>query len=185
MNARELHREQTMTAIVEAAEELLRVGGPEALTAGAVAKQVGLARNSLYRYVDSMDDLRGRVVMRYLPGAVASIQGAVDKAASPDDALRAYIAENLQIAATENHACMMQLAEGVPGEASAQIAEVHQQLIDAIGRLLVPYQVSDPALAGELIQGVLVAGFGALERGRSLEAVTDYCVAAALGIVRA
>ena len=61
------HRARMNERLVDAAENILREGGVRALTAGAVAKEAGIARNSIYRYVDSVDDLRLRVLERNVP----------------------------------------------------------------------------------------------------------------------
>ena len=53
------HRENVRTALVDAAESIVRTEGVDGLTAGAVTKAAGIACNSIYRYVDSVDDLRG------------------------------------------------------------------------------------------------------------------------------
>ena len=53
------HRDQVRTRLIDAAENLLRDRGADGLTAGAVSSAAGIARNSIYRYVDSVDDLRG------------------------------------------------------------------------------------------------------------------------------
>ena len=55
-------RAQTLAQIYDVAEAIMSSGAE--LTAGAVADAVGIKRNSLYRYIDSIDDLRARVVGR-------------------------------------------------------------------------------------------------------------------------
>ena len=60
------HRENVLAALVDASERILRAGDP--LTAGVVSSAAGIARNSIYRYVESVDDLRVLVLERYLPG---------------------------------------------------------------------------------------------------------------------
>nr|WP_252860261.1 TetR/AcrR family transcriptional regulator [Corynebacterium ulcerans] len=139
MGSREENREKTQAAILDAAEALLREGGVEALTAGAVAQRVGLARNSLYRYVESMDELRGRVILRHFPDYVDAINQAIHEAITPTEALCAYISTNVQIVAVENHGWLMKLAQGVGGEAEANIAHSHRQLIETLGNLLAPF----------------------------------------------
>lgn len=181
MGKRDENREKTLSAITDAAEELLRHGGNDALTAGAVAEKVGLARNSLYRYVDSMDELRGRVVMRLLPTYLDRIETAVATADTPEAKLAAYVGANLSIA---NHGWMMELAQGLPPEAEAQVSDIHTQLIDAMSALLAPFGPTNPRLAGELIQGIISAGFAALDHGADLEQTIDYCSRACLAIAR-
>ena len=74
------HHEQVMTSLIDAAEQILREEGPGALTAGAVSSRAGVARNSIYRYVESIDDLRGLVVERYMPGWFDAVQEAMGRA---------------------------------------------------------------------------------------------------------
>ena len=75
------HRAMVQRRLIDAAEEIMRSGEPQRLTAGAVTSAAGIARNSIYRYVDSVDDLRGLVLARHLPAwidAVAAELEAVD-----------------------------------------------------------------------------------------------------------
>lgn len=180
MGTRDENREKTLVAIIDAAEYILKDGGVPALTAGAVAERVGLARNSLYRYVDSIDDLRGRVIVRLLPAYLGDIRAAVDAATSPTEKLAAYVDVNLRIA---NHSLMMELAQGLPPETEAQVSGIHTQLIDAMSALLAPFRPTNPPLVGELIQGIITAGFQALDRGHNLDQTIGYCTRAALAVV--
>ncbi|WP_346010635.1 helix-turn-helix domain-containing protein [Streptomyces sp. SID5910] len=52
---------------MDAAEAILNEGGVESLTAGAVAARAGIARNSIYRYFGSIEDLLELVVTREFP----------------------------------------------------------------------------------------------------------------------
>jgi len=67
------HRENIETALVDAAEEILRNEPGTELTAAAIAKRAGIARNSIYRYVTSVNDLRRLVIERYMPGWMAAV----------------------------------------------------------------------------------------------------------------
>ena len=60
------HRARVQQRLVDAAESILRDSPSQPLTAAAVSAQAGIARNSIYRYVDSVDDLRVLVIRRYL-----------------------------------------------------------------------------------------------------------------------
>ena len=57
------HHDMMFEKLVDSAEEILRSEGPAALTAGVVAKSAGIARNSIYRYIESIDDLRALVLI--------------------------------------------------------------------------------------------------------------------------
>lgn len=165
---------------MDAAEQLLKEGGTTALTAGAVAERVGLARNSLYRYVESIDDLRGRVVMRHLPTYLEHVRSAVAAASTPEEGLFAYVDTNLRIVDIDSHGWMMELAQGLAPETEARIASVHAELVDALTSVLAPFEPTNPRLSGELIHGIILAGFTALEHGNDLEQTIDYCYRAAL-----
>ena len=54
-----------------------------ALTAAAIAKRAGIARNSIYRYVTSVNDLRRLVIERYMPGWMAAVAAATAAVAAP------------------------------------------------------------------------------------------------------
>ena len=54
---RERQRLSTLQEIVEAANEQLRVVGPQGLTLSAVARELGMTAPALYRYVDGVEGL--------------------------------------------------------------------------------------------------------------------------------
>lgn len=84
------HRARMNERLVDAAENILREGGVQALTAGAVAKEAGIARNSIYRYVDSVDDLRLRVLERNVPRWRAAVFSGIPEDLAPLDRLVAF-----------------------------------------------------------------------------------------------
>ena len=81
------HRANIQTKLVDAAEEILRAGEPDRLTAATVANAAGIARNSIYRYVESVDDLRGMVLSRYMPDWLANVAAAVADIEDPAERL--------------------------------------------------------------------------------------------------
>ncbi|GAB48210.1 TetR/AcrR family transcriptional regulator [Mobilicoccus pelagius] len=108
------HRENVRTALVDAAESIARSEGVEGLTAGAVTKAAGIARNSIYRYVDSVDDLRGLVLERHLPGWTSAVTEAVEDAGDdPAARILAWADANLVQAADTGHGWLMDLARGI------------------------------------------------------------------------
>lgn len=58
------HRELIRTRLIDAAEAILKENPGETLTATDVAARAGVARNSIYRYVDSVSDLHALVIAR-------------------------------------------------------------------------------------------------------------------------
>lgn len=174
-----------MNAILDSAEELLRSGGVEALTAGAVADRVGLARNSLYRYVDSVEQMRAAVVERHLPEMFDRICQAVKSAPTPEAALAAYVESNVRIAADEDHGWLMNVAEGLEGETPERISEMHEAMMVEVFSVLKHFDAQRPMHTGELINGVITAGFKTLERGDDVDDVIERCTEAVLAIARA
>jgi AcrR family transcriptional regulator len=59
-------RDEKATAIVEAAERRLRAGGYPALSLAAIARELGVAQNTIYWYFPSKDDLFVAVLTRML-----------------------------------------------------------------------------------------------------------------------
>ena len=146
----------------------MRSGEPQRLTAGAVTSAAGIARNSIYRYVDSVDDLRGLVLARHLPAwidAVAAELGAVD---DPAERIVVWGRANLQQAAP---AKVMDDSQAVMRDAIAQ----------AWAAL-----VKDPTqlrIAAGLTRGLLEAGFRQLDTGMPVDVVVDLGEKAARGLV--
>lgn len=177
------HREVMTTKLVDAAERLLVDGGVDALTAGAVASGAGIARNSLYRYVDSVDDLRGKVVARYLPGWTRAVEDAVAAADGPLPKLLAYVSANLAEAKRSGHGWLMGMARGLTPAALAEIDGAHRSL----GSMLIDQcRALDPSgvtLTAAFVQALLEAGFARLDAGDDLGEVTERCVGAVRAII--
>lgn len=64
-------REKVLDSLIDSADRTLRSG--RKLTAAEVSSAAGIARNSIYRYVDSVDDLRGLVL------ALSACLGGIDR----------------------------------------------------------------------------------------------------------
>jgi|GEM_PF-484576 len=129
------HRENVRTALVDAAESIVRTEGVDGLTAGAVTKAAGIARNSIYRYVDSVDDLRGLVLERHLPDWMGAVAEAVDAAGDdPSARILAWVETNLDQAARTGHGWLMDLATGLTlGQGSMDAVEhAHRDVEDVL-----------------------------------------------------
>lgn len=97
------HHEKMYVSLIDAAEVILREVGPDALTAGAVAKQAGIARNSIYRYVNSVDDLRNLVLERYLPQWKEAVAKRVNWETSAQQQILDITLASLEMAKTTGH----------------------------------------------------------------------------------
>lgn len=118
------HHQVMFAKLVDAAEDILRSQGAFELTAGEVAKRVGIARNSIYRYVDSVTDLRVLVLERYLPQWFRTMSQAVDMTAPPLEQLISLVTASFSLAQDTGYQWLievMQVArasgEKIPGMA--------------------------------------------------------------------
>lgn len=181
------HRAKVRARLVDAAETVLRTD-PTHLTAGAVTGAAGIARNSIYRYVDSVDDLRTMVIDRYLPDWLAAVATAVTTATSPEERIVTWVRANLEQASATGHGWLMEAARRAPSRSMDEAATLahtgmRTSLTDAWGEVL----GSDPdrvAIATDLTVGILDAGFRQLDQGLDVTLVIGTVVDATRAVVR-
>ena len=196
------HRENIETALVDAAEDILRNKPEENLTAAAIAQRAGIARNSLYRYVKSVDDLRGMVIKRYMPrwmGAVAAATADID---DPREWLAAWIAENLRQAATSSHGWLRNIviaadnahSKGQPRtanidnrntftKAGVDVDEVHSYANANLRETWEELVPDNPDIYVALTMAQLGVGFRAVDDGAPVDDVIDTITKVVMGMV--
>ena len=169
------HRTMVQQQLVDAAEQILRSREPDALTASAVTHAVGIARNSIYRYVDSVDDLRGLVLARHLPSWLDAVESELATIEDPADRIAVWVRANVEQAARSGHGWLMTLGQTTaPSEATIKVMEsahaiMRDVLANAWGKLV---HDRDTAMVGAgLIRGLLDACFKQLDAGRDVELV--------------
>lgn len=169
------HRSMVQQHLVDAAERILRSGEPDALTASAVTAAVGIARNSIYRYVDSVDDLRGLVLARHLPSWLDAVEQELASIDDPADRIAVWVRANVEQAARSGHGWLMSLGQTTaPSEATIKVMEsahaiMRDVLANAWGKLV---DDRDVAMVGAaLVRGLLDACFKQLDAGRDVELV--------------
>lgn len=176
------HRAHVHERLIDAAEQLMRTGEP--LTATAVSTAAGIARNSIYRYVDCVDDLRGLVVARYLPAWLAEVERALAQAASPADQVVAWVRVNLAQASASGHGWLMEASRATPSE---PVEQAHLDMRNTVSHAwlqLLNGDVARAMIAGSLTMGVLEGGFRQLNQGAPAELVIELAGRAADGLVR-
>lgn len=183
------HRARVLERLVDAAEEILRQRDAE-LTAGAVTLRAGIARNSIYRYVESVDDLRAHVVARYLPAWTAAVDAAVEAAPTPADQIVTWVRVNLEQAHASGHGWLMEALRSA--DTSALAVEVvdlaHHSMrtvvADAWRAILGTGSPALPVAAG-LTVGLVDSGFRLLDAGQPLDVVVEVTTRATAGMVTA
>lgn len=181
------HRAMIRTRLIDAAEAILREPGGE-LTAGAVSATAGIARNSIYRYVDSVEDLRALVVDRYLPDWLTAVEAAMEAADTPEDSVVAWMRANLDQAARTGHGWLMEAARSQSPNASIDetVAQAHTGMRDTLTSAWSDLLRAHPdrvAIAAGLTVGILDGAFRQLDRGQSVDLVIELGTAAARGLV--
>ena len=182
------HRAAVLKRLVDAAEEILRSDHPEALTAAMVTQEAGIARNSIYRYVDSVDDLHGMVLSRYLPAWLDAVRGELATVDDPRERIVVWVRANLQQAAHSGHGWLMGLGTANPSGITKEVMEsAHTVMRDALAQAWQEL-VADPnkvRIAAGMTRGLLEAGFKQLDAKQSAEIVAEMGAAAAEALVSA
>ncbi|RYF30023.1 MAG: TetR/AcrR family transcriptional regulator [Comamonadaceae bacterium] len=165
--------------LITAAEEILAQNGLDALTAGAVAKRVGIARNSLYRYFASIDDLVELVVTREFPSWAHAVRTAVDEETTPSDRIAAYVRSNVQQAASSTHGWRSALSKtSLSEQARKRVRDMHIELNDIARRVLVDLHPEQIDLQLAIVQALVDACIRRIDLGDDPDEVLSYAVAA-------
>jgi AcrR family transcriptional regulator len=181
------HRAQVQARLVDAAEEILRAGQPDRLTAGAVSSAAGIARNSIYRYVNSVEDLRALVVARYLPAWLAAVDQAMAQVEDPGARVVTWVRANLEQAAASGHGWLMEAVRAVPHRSDETLDQAHSGMRDALAEAwfdLLDGDAQRSILAAAFTLGILEGGFRQLDAGQPVAVVLDMGGRAAESLVR-
>jgi AcrR family transcriptional regulator len=180
------HRQAVLTKLVDAAEGILRRQGIAALTAGAVTAQAGIARNSIYRYVDSVDDLRGLVLARYLPRWTRAVDERVTPLGEPRLRVLEWVRANLEQASVNGHGWLMEVARSTRLDHGLQMDLEHaHDTQDFLAEGLADLGLVNMPIRAEMIRAVVDAGFRSLDSGENLEDVTHWAMVAVEAIIAA
>ncbi|EGD54166.1 TetR/AcrR family transcriptional regulator [Gordonia neofelifaecis] len=178
------HREAVLSALMDGTVRILLSDGERRLTAASVAAEAGIARNSIYRYVSSVDDLVELVVARGFQEWTAQVRADVDAARDPRAAVVAYVRSNLTLAASGEHALQSSLAgAGLSDSARERMVDFHRQitavLTDAVGAL----GARQPELIVVAIQSLVDSALGLVGPGEDSEQVIDFMADATRAIL--
>lgn len=184
------HRDLVLSRLIDAAEAIVRDEGADKLTAGAVTARAGIARNSIYRYVDSVDDLAGLVIARHLPEWLAGTDAALAGVDDPAERLVTWVAANLEQATVSGHGWLMRVARTLPrsGQTSDLVDEAHSGMRDVVWgawSALLPGDAAQARVASALTQGMVDAAFRQLDAGVDGAVVSETTVRAVRGMLRA
>lgn len=106
--------------ILDAARELFTSNGYRATDMGDIARTMGLARNSLYRYHSSKDHILVAVVEREMEPYFNELEALETEIADPIERINAWVGLQMEIAAGPCHAMIGMLGEMPPQSKALQ-----------------------------------------------------------------
>lgn len=181
------HRAQQRAALVRAAHELLEEGDAARVTFGAVADRLGLARNSVYKYFGSRQELLEAVVVEAAPRWTAPIRTAMAAAGTPEGRVAAFVSAQLALVRDGEHRVAQALAgdrDAAALRAGAELA--HRDILQPLVETLAELGDDAPRRTAALLQGFVNAATKAIESGDDFAAVneraTRLAVAALAGV---
>ncbi|MFB7470694.1 TetR/AcrR family transcriptional regulator [Kitasatospora sp. NPDC056184] len=181
------HRAQQRAALVVAARELLEEGDAGAVTFGAVAARLGLARNSVYKYFADRAELLEAVVREVTPRWTERIHAEM-AAAGPDPAgqVAAYVRAQLALVRDGEHRIARALARDRDAAALRRgAAEAHAEILRPLVEALAALGDTDPTRTARLLQGLVNAATELIESGDAYGAVERRTVSLAAGAAAA
>lgn len=185
------HHDMIKTRLVEAAERILQEQGPRGLSAGAVAKEAGIARNSIYRYVDSVDDLKMLALESFVPRWGKAIFSHIDMSADPAERLANFAHASVLQTRDYPHSSLMsamRLSTGRPGKsaeretAQTNVAHVHGFIEVFITQQFQAMGADEPDLWASFARALIFQSFKASETNNDVETVANTLKTAILAL---
>lgn len=183
------HRALVTNRLVDAAEQIMRTQGVDALTAGEVSTRAGIARNGLYRYVKSIDDLKALVIARHLPTWARAVDESLAGITDPRARILAWAEANLRQAATSGHGWLIALARSREGRPTADsmddedLARVHTAMTTVVTEAWSALCPDHHQALVVATNSLLTSGFTMLDTGTPLEEVVTVILGALEAVV--
>ncbi len=163
-NIEEHVRRQT-GRILDVATELFTTSGYRATDLGAIARNMGLARNSLYRYFQSKDHILVAVMQREMMPYVERTRSLAIEYRDPAERIEAWLGLQMELATGPCHAMIRMLGDidQASDETRAQIRILHEAprdvLEQAVSELLADTE-RDPKLVSAMIASMVESAAG-------------------------
>lgn len=149
-------------AVFTAAIALFVERGYSSVTLADVAREVGLARNSLYRYFPDKASILLQWYRAEVPVQAKRLAAVLDGDGSPAERITRWAHAQIDYAREPEHvllAAMGQAATTLPPEALAELAEGHEALLAPLRTILAAAGFDDVYIAAgtDLIWGLVMA----------------------------
>lgn len=174
------HHAMVKAKLIAATEDVLRERGLGGLSAGAVAEQAGIARNSIYRYVDSVDDLKLLVLEQRVPRWSEAVFCGVKPDGDPCEQLADFAVACLRQTQDSTHGFLMSLMRSGAGQTSASmerrraagtVETLHTRVFDFIHEQWVLLGVQEPRIWTGYVWAIIFDSFRQVEAGSEVESL--------------
>jgi len=178
------HVANQQAAVLDAAVRLFTASGYHDVSLGDIASEVGLARNSLYRYFPDKAHLLLAWFRVVVPETIEAWRNAIDDSAStegppgddPAQQLQRWARTYLAWANTPEHRLVAPLTDSLDAfdhDTRAEVAALHRAMMDVVADVLRSADIDDGQIPGtlDLLTG-LVLGAARAESARESDAAT-------------
>jgi AcrR family transcriptional regulator len=180
------HVARQEAAVFAAAIRLFVERGYARVSLADIAAEVGLARNSLYRYFPDKAHIVVGWLRRELGEQAALARERLLVDGPPVARVQAWANDQLEYAGRPEHALLAELPQVVPQldePTRAELADIHRALIAPLAAALEDAGVAEPAPLGTLIGGMVLAAAGEEARGGEDPALRERLLAAIAAVI--
>lgn len=155
------HIAQQEAAVIAAATRLFAERGVSQVSLATIAAEVGLARNSLYRYFPD----KGHILAAWFRAELAPLQEASTAIAAADlpaaERLDAWLGLHLDYLTAPEHQAMMTAVDELPtlsDDVQADIAAGHRDLYGTLGTIVGELLADSAPARDTVVVSMLIAG---------------------------
>jgi AcrR family transcriptional regulator len=168
------HRSMQRAALLDAARDLLALGGISAVTFSAMAERAGLARSSVYEYFKTKGDVVEALAVEDFPAAVNDIRGVMLAQPTPERQIAAYVRRQLELVSQPGHRNLLALsALELDGTARDRIRSAHGLLVDLVVGALRRLGHADARATAAALQGAIDGAAKRIDAGADANATIE------------
>ncbi|QGU02508.1 Fatty acid metabolism regulator protein [Corynebacterium kalinowskii] len=131
------HRAAQHKAVLAAGLRLIVEQGGQLPSISEVAREVGLARSSVYLYVSSGEDLLVQLLLAEIPAGLEKISAEIPDGATQSERIATYAGATFDLFVDGDHGPLTVAAsQNSSAFADQRVQEAHAELVDARQRLL-------------------------------------------------
>ena len=169
------HHDLQHQVILDAVGGILAADGYEGLELARVARQVGMARTSLYRYARDKDELVAQWLQRAFAPVMSQAQAVLGAPGPPEERLSVWLDCQLEFAARPRDgaaARLMAQFDQLPQAIQEMVLEGHRPLRDALSAVVADALREQPDRDPELVLAFIEAVAASASR-RAAEGLTS------------